>query len=478
LREKIIALLKGSAILTLSNICIKAINFFLLPLYTKYLTPEQLGVSDTITTITSLIFPILVLGLDSAYSAFYFDKDNREHKVSVFSSIFFVLFLTSLIPVIGIFFSEQLSILIFGNENYSWIIVIALLTMCCNLWYLPFSLYLRVENRMTAFAIVNVTASTLMIVSNIITVSIIQLEEAALIVSTFIANFVMLILYIFSSRIMPRKNNFNIDLTKKMLKYSVPLVPMVVSTWILTTSDRLILLEFMGETSVGLYGISTRFVNIVNVFTNSVYIAYTTFAFSSKNDENSKTVYSMVLDVMNIFLTIMVFIVSIFSIEILNIMVDEQYYSAYIVLPGLLFAQLFYASNTIVSYGLSFEKKSGLMLLSVTCAAILNLVLNIIFIPKFGLIAAAMTTWIGYGCMLLLSNYFSQKVYPCPYKVKKLLFFNITILFATIFALEYISFIGRIVVATIILTVFILAYKDTVRILVMNIKTIFGEKHE
>ena len=70
LKEKIVLFLKGSMILTISNICTKAINFFLLPLYTKYLTPEQLGISDTITTVTSLVYPLLVLGLDSAFSAF------------------------------------------------------------------------------------------------------------------------------------------------------------------------------------------------------------------------------------------------------------------------------------------------------------------------------------------------------------------------------------------------------------------------
>ena len=70
MRDKVILFLKGSAALLIANLCTKAINFFLLPLYTKYLSPEQLGVSDSITTMTSLFFPILVLGLDSAYSAF------------------------------------------------------------------------------------------------------------------------------------------------------------------------------------------------------------------------------------------------------------------------------------------------------------------------------------------------------------------------------------------------------------------------
>ena len=179
MREKLIAFLKGSVVLTIANVCTKAINFVLLPLYTKYLTPEQLGVSDSITTITSLIFPVLVLGLDSAYSAFYFDENTCRHKRAVFSSILLILLVTSILPIISVLFANEISILLFNNSRYSIAVILALLGMSCNLWYLPFSIYLRVENRMTAFAIINVVASVTMIVSNIITVYALNMGASA-----------------------------------------------------------------------------------------------------------------------------------------------------------------------------------------------------------------------------------------------------------------------------------------------------------
>ena len=67
--------IKGSAVLFISNIIIKGIQFFLLPLYTNELTPEMLGVSDAVTTMTGFVFPVLVMGLDSAFSAFYFEEE-------------------------------------------------------------------------------------------------------------------------------------------------------------------------------------------------------------------------------------------------------------------------------------------------------------------------------------------------------------------------------------------------------------------
>ena len=63
--------IQGSAILIMSNFVIKGINFLLLPLYTNKLTPDLLGVSDSVSNLTSILFPLLVMGLDSAFSAFW-----------------------------------------------------------------------------------------------------------------------------------------------------------------------------------------------------------------------------------------------------------------------------------------------------------------------------------------------------------------------------------------------------------------------
>ena len=81
----------SSGILVLSNVLLKAVNFFLMPIYTAHLTAEMLGISDTVTTFTGLLFPICIMGLDSAFSAFYYDKGERQAE-KVFHTIFFVLF--------------------------------------------------------------------------------------------------------------------------------------------------------------------------------------------------------------------------------------------------------------------------------------------------------------------------------------------------------------------------------------------------
>lgn len=412
--------IQGSALLILSNICIKAINFFLLPLYTKNLTPAMLGVSDSITTLTGILLPILVLGLDSAYSAFYFDKEDGLRDKKVFSTIGFVFFLLGIVPLVICFFSKDIANILFHNSEYYKIVIIALVGITINLWYLPFSLELRLKNKMGRFGIASILASLTMIILNILFVSILKLREISLTLSSFIVSIEYLILYCIFTGDFPKIKYFNKELLKEMFVFSLPLIPSVIMAWVLSLSDRYILLYYFGESVVGLYGIGGRFVTLLNVIINAITTAYTTFAFGSKDEDNAKNNYYYIFNVVSIILIVIAFSVSIFSKEIISIMTDSSYLNSYTVIRDMMYGQVLFAMTTIVSYGIIFNKKSIFSLLSVSTGAVVNLILNLIFIPKFGLKAAAFTTLIGYLVSFVVCYYFSEKLYPCKYGILKI----------------------------------------------------------
>ncbi|MBQ6720521.1 MAG: polysaccharide biosynthesis C-terminal domain-containing protein, partial [Clostridia bacterium] len=81
----------------------------------------------------------------------------------------------------------------------------------------------------------------------------------------------------------------------------------------------------------------------------------------------------------------------------------------------LMFAQSVYAMTTIVGYGIYFEKKSVYSFMAVTAGAVLNLGLNFLLIPEYGIRAVALTTLLGYLLNYFVTLYFSKKVYPCNY---------------------------------------------------------------
>lgn len=431
--SRISGFIKGSSILVLSNISLKAINFFLLPLYTSDLTPKMIGISDSVTTLMGILFPLLTMGLDSAFSAFYFEKEDPRRSEKVFSTLTILFLLLGLFPLLLMPAARAVSSLLFHTPEYSYIIRFALFSVSFNLWYLPFSLELRLKNKMFLFGLSNVIASLSMVLLNVLFVSVLHLGESALILSTMIVHAENLVLLLLFVKKLPERALFDSDLMKKMLGFSIPLVPMSLMLWVLSLSDRYILLHFHGEAAVGLYGIGLRFTNLMNVVISAVSMAYTTFAFSSKEDKDAKRNYYFIFSIESFVLISVAFTVGLFGEEIVRLMTAEAYSSSYLALRDLMFSQAFFAMTSIVGYGIYFEKKSVYSLVAVTAGALLNLGLNLALIPRYGISAAAFTTLLGYALNFSLTLFFSEKLYPCDYGQKRVLII-LLLLYAVCFA--------------------------------------------
>lgn len=419
--SKVSIFIKGSSILILSNICLKAINFFLLPLYTEYLTPSMIGISDSITTLMGVILPLLTMGLDSAFSAFYFEKDDPDRAEKVFSTLTWTFLVLGCVPLLMMLAAPFLSNLLFGTYEYSYIVNFALISVSFNLWFLTYSLELRLQNKMFLYGISNVLVSLSMIILNIIFVAVLQLGEASLVLSVMIVHIENLLILLLFVKKKPLKKWFDKDLLKQMLKFAVPLIPMTLMIWVLSLSDRYILLYYQGDAAVGLYGIGLRFTNLMNVVISAVSIAYTTFAFSSKEDKNSKTHYYYIYSIESFLLLGVAFSVGLFGKEIINLMTAASYAESYLAIRDLMFSQTFFAMTSIVGYGIFFEKKSVYSLIAVSAGALLNLGLNFLLIPKYGIVAAALTTLLGYALNYFITLYFSEKLYPCDYGQRRVL---------------------------------------------------------
>ena len=417
-KNNISEFLKSSGILVVANLVIKAVQFFLMPLYTKYLSPEELGVNDLIVTTTGVILPLLTLALDASFSAFYYDKgDNTKERT--FNTIHAVLMIQSLIPLVLCFLSKPLSSLLFKTDQYYWGVIVAMLGLSINLLFMPYALKLRLENRMQLFSIINVIASVFMLVSNIVFVVGFKLGYISLIYSHFLTNLVQLLLYWLLPKYRFEKKYVSKDYARTLIRYGLPLVPNAVFSWILVSCDRYMISGMCGEAEVGIYGIGMRFLTILNIIINAVNMAYTTFAFKNKGEEYARSMYSAIFVGMSFLLMGGCFTVSVFAKDIIHVMVDPRYYSAYVLIAPLLYSQTAMACNNIAGYGISFTKKSRYFLISSVIAAVVNVVLNYILVKYYASLGAAVATMISHIVLFVITYCVAQKLYRVDYKVVK-----------------------------------------------------------
>lgn len=468
--SKILNFIKGSLVLSIANIALRSLSFFLLPLYTGRLTPEEMGISDLASTLTLLVFPILQLGLDSAFSAFFYDRKDEEHQKTVFNTVWLTVFVTSLIPLIACFFAEEISQSFLKTPEHASIIVVALISVTIHLWFMPYPLWLRMKNHMTSFALINFISSFVAILSNIIFVVHLKLGAMSLVAGTLVSNIVQLLLYFGFSKVKINPKYSDHNLRKKMLQFSIPLIPLSIATWFISLADRRIILDFLGEAQVGIYSIATRFASVISIFSGAIYTAYTSFAFSKKGDADAKQQYARILNVIYFFTFGVSFTISLFGPEILDLMVDESYKSAYLALPGVLFGQVFYAVNTIVSYGINFAKKTVYLLMSTVISAVASVSLNLILTPRYGILATGLVNVISYFIMCVLNYFFAQRLYPVNYRIMRIMstaFIGLAIVGIFVTKSFIIKLIVWIIIATLGFTIFSDAAQDIGKLILL-----------
>jgi len=213
-------------------------------------------------------------------------------------------------------------------------------------------------------------------------------------------------------------------LVKDLVNYSFPLVIGNLAAWILSLSDRYILEFFQGSQEVGIYSAS------YNISSQSIILLTTLFMLASgpisihiwekEGKEKSAEFVNKITRYYLIACVPAIIGLSILSKPILNIMTGEHYFEGYKIVPFVTLGILFLGLQQKFQAGFIFYKKTGYITFAIVAAGLLNLLLNILFIPRYGYFAAAITTLISYAFLLFLMIILSRRFFVWTFPFKSL----------------------------------------------------------
>jgi O-antigen/teichoic acid export membrane protein len=230
------------------------------------------------------------------------------------------------------------------------------------------------------------------------------------------------------------KLSFDIQLLKKMLRYSLPI--MIGSLAFVTNEnlDKLLLGDLIGNKQMGVYAACYKLGVFMTLYIMAFRLGAEPFFFNQAHIKNAKETYSKVLTWFTILGCLFMIIVVVFIDLFASILLGKpEYFEALHIVPIILLANLFLGiyNNLSVWYKLTDKTTYG-MYFSVL-GALITVVFNIVMIPKIGFIASAWATLITYTFMMMISYYIGRKQYPIPYQLKKIgLYLCISILFCAI----------------------------------------------
>ena len=381
-------LIKNTLIVALGKFSTQIVSFLLVSLYTARLTTEQYGHYDLIITIITFL-TIITLTLEESMFRFLIDAKNKKEEKSIISQTILTILLTLTLSCIIIF----VVIKVFSIHTSPFFIpyVIAVVVMALM------NCLVRGLGKIKLYSLSNFILSVLTIILNIVFVLGTNLNVDGLLLAVIIANIVVGLLLAIIIKLPKYIDVKSLDKTtmKRMIKYSIPLIPNSLSWIIITLSDRLIVTSFLGTASNGIYAISNKFPTIINTVYNYFSVAWKESAAKALHEDNSEVYYNRIYRALrNIVYAATVGVIAVVPF-VFNVLVHGGYQDSYMYIPILIIGVYF--SNMASFYGGIFSAymESKAVGTSTVISAILNLGINIILIKFIGIYAAAISTLVS-----------------------------------------------------------------------------------
>ncbi len=405
LEKYFIGLSKDSLIYGSGNAVLRILALLTAPIFTRIFVPAEYGIISLISSVISFLSLLLIFGMDNAIFVSYYQY--KKERKEIISSAFWFLALWGLFWAgTASIFSGNLSTLIFKTPIYKPLFLLtfttAYLTLLVNLAKTVF----RLEFKAKTFAIIaglNALASTGLM---ILFVVYFKKGLTGYFTGSLIGTFVTLLIALY----LVRKNlKFKISWPrlKEMLAFGAMVVPASISFFVFDLSDRFFLNQYRTLDEIGLYSIGINIASLLIFFSYALGQAWSPQVMNIYF--SSKKIFKQFVPRFFIYYLLFFFylavMLSVFSQEILRIFATEKFYGAAVVIPSLAIAMVFSASNQVTSLGITLSKKTKYFAIYTALAALLNIGLNFLLIPRYGMVGAGWATASSY--LFLTVAYFT-----------------------------------------------------------------------
>lgn len=378
-------LLKNTAIISIGKMGTQIVNFLLLPLYTAKLATEAYGNFDYVTTVASFLVPLMTMLMEESMFRFLIDSQTDEEKETIISHTFLFCFVSGFIASLIIGLASWIF-------NYS--IGYAILIYCISSLFIALSNALaRGTGNIGLYSLSNFFVSITIILLNLILILGFHQGFLALMASACVSNVAAALFVLTKLKFWSYIDikNYKSNTTKKMLAYSIPLVPNTISWSVINASDRLVIMNFLGASANGLYSIAYKFPNLISTFYNFFNIAWreTSAKIVRDNDINEfKKIYKMIKAAM---LAVTILLIAVIR-YVYPIFINVQYQKSIVYVP-ILAISIYYTSLSSFYGGIfSAYKETKILGTTSTYAAIINLVVDFALFKFIGIYAAAIST--------------------------------------------------------------------------------------
>lgn len=401
-RDKTIV--KNTIIFSIGNFGSKVLSFVMVLVYTHYITTSDLGYYDLILTTVSLVQPLIIMAFDEGIYRWMID-DAYADKRNIVSTCLKATGLTTIVAILVLFILNI-------KFHFQYVVLIALYLSSVVIYAMFLNAVRGLSNnRLYAFS--GVLNSLTMLLLEIVGLIAFNMGVRALLIANLASNYITIIYIYIKQKELHNviRISFDRSLAKKIFNYSMPLVPNQISWWTVNSSDRYIILGFLGTSFNGIYSVSNKFPTVITTITGIIYMALQQTIIKEYYSSDRDDFYSKTFKNYYILLFCLVMCAVPVTKIIILLFVSESYLSAWKYIGSLYMSTIFSALSSFLGIGYQISRETKRSVISTVTAAVVNIGVNVALIKFIGLHAASFSTFVAYFFLFIVRIIHSKKYF-------------------------------------------------------------------
>jgi O-antigen/teichoic acid export membrane protein len=433
--QKIRDLSRNMAVYGLGDVAISVVNFLLIPLYVRYLTPADYGVLGLLGSVEVIAKIFFRWGLDGAFMRLYYDATDVAARRRLASTIFFFLLVTNGVLLAGaLLLSPLLARSLFDTETHVGALQLVLVNMfVTGFTFIPFHV-LRMEQRSVEFSALTFGRSVSTAVLRIVLIVGLGYGVLGVVLADVVvtAGVMLVLLRRFAGLIRPRVSRV---LLRESLAFGLPRIPHAASQQIMSVGDKF-LLAFFGVplAQQGVYTMSVSFGLTQKLFLSAFEYAWAPFYYANAREPDAARLFAGVTTYGVAALALMTAGLSAIGGDLVVAMAGTAYREGADIVTWTAVGVLLQGLYLLTSIGLNIAKQTRYYPVATGLAAAVNVGLNFLWIPRYGILGAAWANAVCYGVQAAVAFHFSNRFFPIRYETGRLVRVLLSALLAAVVA--------------------------------------------
>jgi len=416
----LLAILKDTSIYAIGDILTKGISFLAIVFYAHFLSQSDMGAYGYLLVIVGFVNTFLILGMDNAYSRYFFEYKSHYDRQVLTSTLFLFLILWIIcILLLPIYFSSSLSYFIFETSTYSQAFFFSLLSLPLKLISTMSNQALRNQFKTKLYVVLNFITAFITVSGAILLLKYTSFGIGSIFMAIIIADVCVLPFRFFAIKEMFIKK-IDFTLIKKILAYGIPFLPASVAYWIFSSADRVMLESMSSLESVGTYTVAVTLSAVMSIIAGAIGQAWSPHAVKAyeEDKERARELYRRFFLVLVSLALLIIFSISMLGKEIITLVFPAEYSNIFYPMLLLLSGVGFKITSQVTAIGISLAKKTIYLVYITFFVALVNIGLNYILIPIYAEVGASVATMVSYMLLTFIYTLISQKLFYINYNFK------------------------------------------------------------